>query len=96
MIGPKNEEYLVDVSKFENRYAIIEVADWNGKFFGTVKPKGKINAIQVTSDNFVPSFVAAWGEQMNVTLGGFYACPVDGSEVYFIDEEVFYATYKQL
>lgn len=97
MKGPKGELYCIPVEKFRARYEFIDGAPtpW-GEEFGIVKAKGKINAIQVTSDNFVASFVAAWGEQMNVTLGGFYACPVDGNEVYFIDEEVLYATYKQV
>lgn len=100
MKGPKGELYCIDNSAFEKKYEFADKQQvWTpdmGTEFGLVKAKGKINAIRVTSDNFVPSFVAAWGEQMNVTLGGYYACPVDGNEVYFIDEEVFNQTYKFL
>lgn len=94
MVGPKNEEYLVDTDKFSSKYTVITVAPEDGSGYGTASANGKIHAIQVVSENFIPSFIAAWGEQMNVTLGGFYACPVGGNEVYFIDEEVFYATYS--
>ena len=94
--GPKGELYAIDANKFATRYEGL--TNWLPEFgkekFGTVKPKGKINAIRVTTDNFVASFIAAWGEQMNATIGGFYACPIGGNEVYFIDEEVFYQTYK--
>lgn len=100
MKGPKGELYCIDATAFEKKYEFTDERKvWTpdmGTEFGLVKAKGKINAIRVTEANFIPSFIAAWDEQMNVTLGGYYACPVDGNEVYFIDGEVFYATYKQL
>lgn len=91
--GIKGEQFAIPVSSFMERYEIIEPSSDLGAW-GECLAKGKIKVALVTSENFVHSFIAAWGEQMNVTLGGFYACPVGGNEVYFIDKEVFYATYS--
>lgn len=86
--GPLGEEYFIPKLDFDKKYEIIDQT--------TAKAKGKIKAVKVTINNFVPAFVARWGEEMRVTIGGWYACPVDGDEIYFIDQHVFDQTYKMV
>jgi len=94
MTGPAGESYLIGIHYFNDRYQIIDPAGDQGQSFGKALALGSINAIRVTTENFVDSFIAKWREEMFPTIGGFYACPVGGNEVYFIDEAVFSKTYK--
>lgn len=92
LIGPLGEKYLLSEEKFKARYEIID--PYSEREPGTVKAVGKINAIKITDENFEESFIANWGEEMFPQVGGWYACPVEGEEVYFINEKAFEETYK--
>jgi hypothetical protein len=92
LLGTLNEMYLIGESKFKSRYEVL--TDYSEREFGIAKATGKINAIKVTEENFEESFVASWDEEMFPQVGGWYACPVEGEEVYFINEKAFEETYK--
>lgn len=94
LFGPLGEKYLIGESKFKSRYEVLCEPGKQERATGLAKATGKINAIKVTEGNFEESFIAAWDEEMFPQVGGWYACPVEGEEVYFINEKAFEETYK--
>lgn len=83
--NPSGEEYIVPNEKFLEKYEIDERDEEH------YKPKGKvITAIQVKED---VSFVASWGEKMNIKKGG-YLVINNPNDIYGIQEDEFNKTYK--
>lgn len=94
LIGSLGEKYIIGKSTFESRYEVLCEPGKQERATGLAKATGKINAIRVDEGNFEESFMPTWDEVMHSQLGGWYACPVGKSEVYFINEKAFEETYK--
>lgn len=83
--NPDGEQYCVPDKTFKKKYELEVDND------GYHRPKGApVQAIQI-DDNI--SFTAPWGEKMNIAKGGYLV--VNGpDDIYGIQEEEFYNTYK--
>ncbi len=83
--GVSGEEYIVSDSAFCQKYSAVE-----GKQ-NTYIPKGApIIAVQI-HENI--SFVAPWGELMNIADGG-YIVLSEGDDIYGIQEKEFLSSYS--
>lgn len=83
--NPSGEEYIVPNKTFMKKY---ELDEKNPELY---KPKGEpILAVQINED---VSFVAHWGEEMNIKSGGFLVCSNE-NDIYGIQKEEFFETYK--
>ena len=83
--NPDGEKYCVPDKTFRKKYEIADEKE------GIYKPKGgAVKAVQI-EENI--SFVAPWGEQMNIAKGGYLI--VNGpKDIYGIQLEEFNNTYK--
>lgn len=96
MAGSAAETYVIEKSKFFNRYDIgdmvfgIEGVPWTECF-----AKGKLVGFQYPyEEGFI--FEAPWGEDMIVSKGDWIGNPIGGSErdVYRIEKDTFANTYE--
>lgn len=94
------EQYVINASKFEQRYEFCSKKD--AEWF-EYKPKGRVYAIrltdQVISEKMWPIhflLTAGWGENQYCAFDDYLVCPPDGSEFYRIDHKEFNETYKEI
>lgn len=85
--NPSGEKYIVEDAVFSDKYEPIEGAD--GKF----RPKGKPVTAGKISESI--SFIAPWGETMNVVSGG-YLVFTSMDDIYAIQEKEFFDTYEEI
>lgn len=84
--NPSGEEYLVKDSNFQKKYEVFD------KENGIYKPKGGVQMfIQIPEDI---SFTAPWGEEMNVSAGG-YLNITNPKDIYGVQEKEFHETYAE-
>lgn len=81
------EKYIIKDSVFSEKYESVE---GTGDVF---RPKG--NPILAGKINESISFVAPWGENMNLVSGG-YLVFTDMNDIYGVQEEEFKRTYKKI
>lgn len=81
------EQYIIKDTVFNKKYEPVE------NNLGVFKPKG--NPITAGQINENISFIAPWGELMNIIAGG-YLVFTDMDDVYGVQEAEFNATYKKL
>ncbi len=83
--NPDGEQYIVPDKTFRKKYDVEKDAD------GYHRPKGgPVKAVQINEDI---SFMAPWGEKMNIEKGGFLV--VNGpKDIYGIQLDEFNNTYK--
>ncbi|MBN3582237.1 hypothetical protein JYB64_07540 [Algoriphagus aestuarii] len=94
-----SEKYLIKPGVFEKKYTLIQSLE-NG--WGCYKPKGKIIAIDVTSELLAPftkedkmEFEAPWKELTLLRLGDFLVVPPEKNEIYRIAKKEFWETYEK-
>lgn len=85
--NPSGEQYIVPDKKFKQRYDLAK--GYNNIYPSIYSP---IDAIQINEDI---SFVAPWGETMNIEKGG-YLVINSKDDIYGIQEKEFYETYMPL
>lgn len=84
--GENGEEYIVSDSVFCEKYEPVEcVAD-------TYAPKGKPIIAVTVNENI--SFMAPWGEKMNIAAGG-YIVIFNSNDIYGVQKREFCETYTQ-
>lgn len=89
--GLKGEEYIIRHDKFKARYTVnTPVTD----IFTSYEPNATCIAFQYTGESLL--FTAPWNEDMIVNSGDFLATLDEQvSEVYRIEKDAFYKTYKR-
>lgn len=88
--GSSNELYLINIEKFKARYNVEKELSSD---FQEYKATGECFAFEFKGEGF--SFIAPWAEEMIVEDGDFLASPnSEITEVYRIEKNAFYKTYK--
>ena len=86
-INRTGEQYIIKDSVFSEKYEPVEDT---GDVF---RPRGKPIVAGRINENI--SFVAPWGENMNLVSGG-YLVITDMNDIYGVQEEEFKKTYKKV
>lgn len=87
--GPKDEEYLILLDTFTNRYVIDKEISYDYQDF---QSRGTCLAFQYIGEAF--HFYAACGIKMLIENFDFIGSPESWHEIYRIEKEVFFKTYK--
>ncbi len=83
--NPDGEQYIVPDKTFRKKYEVEVDAE------GYHRPKGgPVKAVQINEDI---SFMAPWGEKMNIEKGGYLVVNAP-NDIYGIQQEEFNNTYK--
>ena len=83
--NPMGEEYIVADSVFIEKYELVDGTE------NCYRPKGKPIIVAQIDESI--TFVAPWGEEFNLSSGGYIAFSKENA-FYGIQEDEFYATYK--
>lgn len=84
--NPSGEKYLIKDSTFKKKYEPLDI-DSN-----VYKPKGGVCVFVQVNENI--SFVAPWGEKMNIAKGG-YLNITNADDIYGIQQDEFNETYAE-
>lgn len=90
--GIKGEEYILALNKFSARYKIDSPVT---EVYQNYEPSGTCWAFDYKGEDM--QFMAPWGESMVVNYGDYLATTgEDIPEVYRIERDAFFATYKAI
>lgn len=88
--GVKGEEYILALNKFSARYKVDSPV---AEAYRTYEPSATCLAFEYEGEDM--QFMAPWGETMVLNRGDYLATTqCDIPEVYRIEREAFFATYK--
>lgn len=84
--NPSGEQYLVKDSTFKKKYEALDLDN------NVYKPKGGVCIFVQTNEDI--SFVAPWGEKMNISKGG-YLNITNLDDIYGVQQDEFNETYAE-